>query len=111
MANGGQLERGAQFILVEGDIPGGGEIAVGIGGDGPGLVGGAGVVVAGVGDVEDLVGDDFAGGEAAAGDVHSAPRRVIGLIGGDPGGGLSKQRQSRKQKAESRKQKMTAPES
>jgi len=79
------LERCAEFILVEGDIPGRGEIAGVVGGDSPGLVGGAGVVVAGVGNVEDLVCDGFAGLKACASDVHGAAGRVIGLVGGDSG--------------------------
>src|SRR6266568_3459974 len=79
----------AQFILIEGDIPGRDEIAGVVGGDGPGIVGGAGVVVTGVGDIEDLVGDDFAGGEAGAGDVHGAAGGVIGLVGGDGGSRIS----------------------
>ena len=79
----GQLKRYAAFIIIERNTPRRGNIAGIIGGDGPGLVSGAGGVVATGGGVQDLAGDGFARCEAAAGDVHGAAGRVIGLIGGD----------------------------
>src|SRR5262249_898192 len=85
---GSQLECCAQFILIEGHVPGRGEIAVRIGDDVPRLVSGASVVVAGVWDMKDLAGDGFAGGGTAAGNQDRRAGRVVGRVGGDPGGTL-----------------------
>ena len=83
MTKCGQLKRCAAFILIERNTPRRGNIAGVIGGDVPGLVGGAGGVVAAGGIMEDLAGDDFVGAEAGAGDGHGAAGRVVGLISGD----------------------------
>src|SRR5437773_3502214 len=77
----GQLKRCAAFILIERHEPSRRKIAVSIGGCGPGLVSGAGGVVAAGGGMEDLAGDDFVGTEAGAGDVHGAAWRIIRLVG------------------------------
>jgi hypothetical protein len=83
LAGGGQEERRAQFILVEGDVPGRREIAGVVGGNGPGHVRQAGVVVPVFEGMEHLALDRFARGEAGSGNEHGAAGRIIGLIGGD----------------------------
>jgi len=83
LPDGGQLERCAQAIVFA-HVPGCLETARIIRDDWPGIVvsPGGGRAVG----VQDLALHRFAGQEAAAGDVRSAPGRVIGLIGADGGG-------------------------
>jgi hypothetical protein len=74
------LEGSVQFILVEWDAPGRRDITVLISRHIPGLVGEAGIVVAIIGNVQDLALHNLAGGEAGAGDRYNAARRVIWKI-------------------------------